>query len=223
MSRIPKTLVIVIPIMIITAVFVQKSAEPKIITNHHNYEVFLGLWWVIILGLFIWLIVILSFPRIKVTFGGGVAYFASSESRDSPIDKGGYICGMIITMVNKGGRKLNLEPKLVLRDWGTGQSLCSTDLMPEEPLSRQISDAISGKKHLGLQPYCPKFIKLDSGETGKYSLYFFISKAIVDQLGRAKIHNTRNDLVFMERGLNIKFDCQNTGRGEYKCKLLRLH
>lgn len=227
MSRLGRILVVVIPAMVVIAVFVQVSGVLK------PYVIVFGIWCAAIIVLFVCLLVHLSFPHIKVVFGGGVGGWASTEFGDLPIHDGGYIYGLIVTISNTGGGKLNLETKMVLRDWKTGQSLYATELMPNEPRSRQISDAITGAKHLGFQPYCPQLLELESGDTRKYSLYFFIDKFIVEKLGGdtignnipiPKVANARNDLIFIDRGLNIKFDCQNTGRrNEYKCKRSRLH
>jgi len=232
MNKLARALVIAIPTMIAGVVFLQVSSVLKILTEYHIYGVFLGAWYVAVLGLFIWLVVLLSLPRLSVTFGGGIGRPGREEVGDHPLHQGGMILGLIATICNTGGKKLTLETNMVLRDRKTGQKLCVVPLMPHVPIPEErIEQSITGK-FVGTQPYCPELLELDTGETKKYRFYFFVGKYIVEKIGIDKIgknipvpkvSTARKDLMFIDRGLGTAFECADKEQGnEYECKRSRL-
>ncbi|MDD4876471.1 MAG: hypothetical protein PHQ86_04995 [Dehalococcoidales bacterium] len=131
---------------------------------------------------------------------------------------------------NKGGRKLNLETMLMLRDRKTNKPLYRASLMPSPPLVRIKADQKGITEPVS---YCPELFSLEIEATQIYMFYFFVDKFIVDRIGTEeiskgflilKVLNAKNDLVFIDRGANIQFYCEATEKGnEYICKRSRLN
>jgi len=205
--------------------------------SSHLNAICLTLVWVVPIGFWVFLGILASTPRLSIVFGGGAGSWARVKFGDAPIHDGGYIYGMKVTISNIGGRKLNLETKALLRDRKTHQNLLSVDLMPDIPLSHQkFSEQSKSGKFVGTDPLCPQVLEIETKDTKSHSLYFFIDKLLVERLGSDTIANNTNiqapkvgtadwDLLFIDRGLGIVFDCSLKGqRGNYyKCRRSRLH
>ena len=193
--------------------------------------------WVITIGSWVVLGIVSEIPRLNVVFGGGSGGWAKIEFGDATIHDGGYRYGMIATISNIGGRKLTLETKAILRDRKTGKNLCHISLMPDVPLSEQKwAEKSESSKFVATQPLCPQLLELKPYDTTIHKLYFFVDKIIVERLGSDAIANNTQiqapkvataewDLLFIDRGLGIMFDCTLKGQSgnEYKCRRLRLH
>lgn len=221
MSKLSRILVIIILLSIATVIFVQTSSVP-------NYPIYLGILIVLVLGLFIWLQILLTLPRLKLTFGGGVGRPGRKEVGDHQIHWGGAIFGVIVMINNIGGEPLTLETYMALRDKKSGQRLYKVPLMPNPPLPEQQSAESSTVQLLGLPKYCPKLIELDRGKTEEYRLYFFVDALIVDKIGidehgTVRAWNAERDIIFVDRGLGYVFTFKNGKANEYECKRSRLH
>ncbi|MFC2056224.1 hypothetical protein ACFLTO_01490 [Chloroflexota bacterium] len=197
--------------------------------------------WVVPIGFFIILGVWVNSARLSVTFGGGARSGREDIGEspyniggalfvgDSPYNVGGAIFEYVFTIRNTGGKKLTLEPKLVLRDRKTNEKLCEADMMADFPLPKQraIQDRV-GEPNWKIPVYCPNLIPLKPEDTEKYSVAFHIDKFMVDLVGvdekdTIRVFNAEGNLKFIDRGRKIAFECTGNVKEEARCIKSRIH
>jgi hypothetical protein len=226
MGRLGRTLVVVILAMIVIAVFVGVSSEPKLLTEYRNYGIVSGIWFTLIIGLFVWLSVLTGLPRLKVEFHGGNR-LGREDAGDHPYHQGGAIFGFVAIASNTGGKKLSLEPKMVLREKKTGKKLYESPLMPRLPIPEARAEQNKVGEFVGKSPpYCPDLLVLEVEETKKVRLMFLVEMDLVDRIGvdehdTIRVFNADYSLKFVDKGLGIIFECVDKGRNKFECRWLR--
>lgn len=166
----------------------------------------------------------------KVVFGGG-ARPGRADVGDHPYHVGGTIFEFVATVSNTGGKgkKLSLEPKMVLRDKRNQRRLFEVSLSPEPSVLRARAIENEVGKYVGKIPdYCPEFLVLEPGDTKKYSLMFFVEKDYVDRIGvdehgTIRVYSAECNLKFVDRGLGIEFECVDKGHNRFECRRSRFH
>lgn len=229
MGKLGRALITTILAMVGIVVFVVIS-QPSIIANSPYYKITASIWILGIIGVYLWLGILSESPCIKVTFGGG-GRPGRAEIGDDSYHVGGAIFEFVAIVSNTGGKgkKLSLEPKMVLRDKKNQKILYEVSMSPEPsiPRSRAIENKVG--KYIGRIPeYCPELLVLDPGETTKHSLMFFVEKDFVDRIGvdeytTVRVFSAKHNLKFVDRGLGITFECADKGHGKFECKRSRFH
>ena len=228
MGKLGRFLVVVILAMIVIAVFVGLSSEPKLLTEYRYYGIIAGIWIIVIIGFFVWFIVLSQLPSLKVKYGGGMRQ-GREDIGDYPYHVGGGIFGFVITATNTGARKLSLEPKMILRDRKTGERLYESPLMPRLPIPEEWMEQNKVGEFFGKSPpYCPALLVLDLEETKQVRLMFLVEKYIVDRIGvdehdTIRVFDADCSLNFVDNGLGIIFECVDKGRNKFECRRLRSH
>ena len=229
MGKLGRTLVTTFLVMVGIAVFVVIS-QPSILTKCSYYGFIAGFWILGIIGLYLWLGILSESARLKVTFNGG-GRPGRADIGDDSYHVGGAIFEFVAIVINTGGKgkKLSLEPKMVLRDKRNQKKLFEASLSPEP--SRPRAWAMKNKvgKYVGKIPeYCPDLLVLDPEDTKKYSLMFFVEEYFVDRIGvdehdTIRVYSAEHDLKFVDRGLGIAFDCVEKSSNKFECKRSRFH
>lgn len=228
MNRLGRILVVVILAMIAIVVFVQVSSMPKPLTEYRNYGFILGVWYVALFALFVWLIALLGSPRLKVEFHGG-SRPGRTDIGDYQYHVDGAISIFVVTITNMGGMNLNLEPKVILRDKKTGELLWKSPLMPRLPIPEALMEKNKVGEFFGKSPqYCPPLLALKTNSpTQVWRMCFLVEKSIVDRIGvdehdTIKVFNADYSLEFLDKGLGFTFECVDKGN-KFECKRSRLH
>lgn len=228
MGKLGRILVIVILVMVGIVVFVAISSEPKLLTECPYYSAIAGFWILGIIGLYLWSGIISESPRLKVTFGGGNR-LGREDVGDHPYHIGGAIFGFVATVSNTGGKKLSLEPKMVLREKKTGKKLYESPLMPRLPIPEARAEQDKVGEFVGKSPpYCTELLVLEIEETKKVRLMFLVEKDMVDRIGvdehdTIRVFNADYSLKFVDKGLGVMFECVDKGRNNFKCRRLSSH
>ncbi|MDP2919516.1 MAG: hypothetical protein Q8O43_04780 [Dehalococcoidia bacterium] len=226
MGKLGRTLVTTFVAMVVITAFVVIS-QPSILPKNPYYGIISGIWILGIIGVYLWLGILSESPRIKVTFGGGNR--PGKEGVDDPYHVGGAIFGFVAIISNTGGKKLNLEPKMILRDKKNQRKIFESSLMPRLPVpeTRVLESKVG--EHVGKSPeYCPDLLVLEPDETKKHRLMFFVEKEFIDVIGvdehdTVKVYSAEYNLKFVDKGLGIAFECVDKGRNKFESKRSRLH
>ena len=184
--------------------------------------------WAIPIGYFVALGVWINSAQLSITFGGA-GRLGRNDIGDSPYNVDGAIFEYVFTISNVGGKKLTLEPKLILRDRKTDNKLCEVEMMADFPLPKQqaIRNGI-GKPNWGIASYCPNLISLKPEDTMKYSIAFCLEKHFVDLIGvdennTIKVFNAKENLEFIDRARGIVFECCGKHMRMARCIKSRFH
>jgi len=227
MGKLGRTLVTTFLAMVGLAVFVAIS-QPSMLTKSPYYLPIASIWILGIIALYLSLGILSESARLKVTFGGG-SRPGREETGDSPYHDGGAIFLFVAIVSNTGGKKLSLEPKMILRDKGNQEKIFESSLEPRLPLPEARAEKNKVGEFVGKSPpYCPELLVLKPEDTKKHRLMFFVDKDFVDRIGvdehdTVRVYSAEHNLKFVDRGLGIAFECVDKGRNKFECKRSRFH